>query len=107
MNLAPLLYIIRVPKRHLLFLIGGLFVAISAVFEISPIGLIDLLIVLLLLWGPLAAGLKESSSGLESLNAYISDCEQIDHYFWLLYGYLLHSLDITDPVTEALMILMS
>jgi hypothetical protein len=45
-------------------------------------------------------GLKKSSSGLESLNAYVSDYEQIDHHPRFLHGYLLHSLDITDPVTE-------
>jgi hypothetical protein len=40
------------------------------------------------------------SLGLESLYTYISDCEQINHHLWFLHGYLLHSLDIVDTITE-------
>jgi hypothetical protein len=52
MDLAPLLYVVRVTERPLLFLIGGLLAAIpaiSAVLAISPIGHVDLPIVLFLL----------------------------------------------------------
>jgi hypothetical protein len=73
---------------------------ISAIFAVSSIGHVDLLMVLLLLQGPLATRLKESSLGLGSLNAYVSDCRQIGHHFGLLQGYLLHSLDIADPITK-------
>jgi hypothetical protein len=47
-------------------------------------------------------GLKKSSTVLESLNAYISDREQINHHLWLLHGDLLHNLAIADPVTEVI-----
>jgi hypothetical protein len=81
MNLAPLLYIIRTTKRHLLFLIRGLLLAIpvistvSTIFTISFVSRVDFLIVLLLLGGPLAMGLKKSSPGLGSLNAHVSNCK--------------------------------
>jgi hypothetical protein len=45
-------------------------------------------------------GLKQSRLGLRSLDAYICNYKYIGHHFWLLHGYLLHNLDITDPVTE-------
>jgi hypothetical protein len=45
------------------------------------IGRVDFPIVLLLLRGPLTMGLKKSSPGLRSLDAYLNDCEQNDHHF--------------------------
>jgi hypothetical protein len=47
-------------------------------------------------------GLKKSSSDLGGLIAFISDCEQIGHRPRLLYEYLVHSLDIADPVMEGI-----
>jgi hypothetical protein len=38
--------------------------------------------------------------GFGSLYAYIGDCEQISHHFGLIHGYLFHSLDIADAITE-------
>jgi hypothetical protein len=52
MDLAPLLCVVRATKMHLLFLIRGLLAAkpmISAVLAVSPIGRVDLLIILLLI----------------------------------------------------------
>jgi hypothetical protein len=52
MDLAPLLYVVKASEGPLLFLIGGLLAVIpmiSAVFVISPIGHVDLLIIMLLL----------------------------------------------------------
>jgi hypothetical protein len=46
--------------------------------------------------------LKKSSPGLRSLNAYVSSCKQIGHHLGLLHGDLLHSLDVTDSVTESI-----
>jgi hypothetical protein len=40
--------------------------------------------------------------GFGGLYAYIGDCEQIDYRLGLLFGDLLHSLDITDPVVEGI-----
>jgi hypothetical protein len=57
---------------------------------------------LLLLRGPHDTGLKEYSPGLGSLNAYVDDYEQIGHHFWLLHCYLLHSLDIANPITKGI-----
>jgi hypothetical protein len=51
MDLAPLLCVMRAPERHLLFLFEGLLVAIPAisrVFAVSPIGHVDLPVILLL-----------------------------------------------------------
>jgi hypothetical protein len=42
------------------------------------------------------------SLGLESLYAYISDCEQISHRIGFFHGYLFHSLDIIDAITEGI-----
>jgi hypothetical protein len=81
MDLAPLLCIVRTTEMPLLFLIQGLLLVISvvsaasAIFAISLISCADFLIVLLLLRGPLAARLKESSPSLGRLNAYISNCK--------------------------------
>jgi hypothetical protein len=46
--------------------------------------------------------LKKSSPCLRSLNAYVSNCKQIGHCSGLLHGDLLHSLDITDSITESI-----
>jgi hypothetical protein len=79
MDLASLFYIIRVTEMPLLFLIRSLLLVIpviSAVFVIfatSLVSCVDFPTVLLLHRGPLAAGLKKSSSGLESLNEYVSN----------------------------------
>jgi hypothetical protein len=108
MDLAQLLYIVRATKRHFLFLIRGLLLVIptiftvSAIFAISLVSHVEFLIILLLLRGPLAAGLKKVSLGFRNLNAHVSDCEQIDHRSGLLYGDLLHSLDVTDSVAEGI-----
>jgi hypothetical protein len=102
MDIAPLLYIGMTLERHLLLLIRGLLLAIATIPVVSTVSRVDFWIIQLLLRGPLATGLKESSPGLESLNAYVSNCEQINHYFLLLYGYLVHSLDIAGPVTEGI-----
>jgi hypothetical protein len=40
-----------------------------------------------------------SSPDFGGLYAYIGDCEEIEHYLGLLHGDLLHSLDITNPIT--------
>jgi hypothetical protein len=45
-------------------------------------------------------GLKESSTSLGCLDAYVSDREQINHHLRLFHGDLLHGIDITDPITE-------
>jgi hypothetical protein len=80
-NLAPLLYIIKVMEWPLLFLIWRLLLAIptisavSTTFVISSVSCVDFPIVLFLLRGPLVAGLKKLSPGLRSLNAYINDCK--------------------------------
>jgi hypothetical protein len=58
---------------------------ISVILAISPVSCVDFPIVLLLLRGPLTAGLNKSNLG---------------HYLRLLHGYLIHSLDITDPVVK-------
>jgi hypothetical protein len=93
---------------HLLFLIRGLLLVISAIsmisaiFVISSVSHVDFSIVPLLLRGPLATRLKKLSLGFESLNAYVGDCEQISHHSWLLHNDLLHSLDVADTVTESI-----
>jgi hypothetical protein len=71
MDLAPLLYIVRVIERHLLFLIQRLLLVISVIsviFAISSVSCVDFLIILLLLQGPHVVGLKKSSPSFESLN---------------------------------------
>jgi hypothetical protein len=40
------------------------------------------------------------SSGFRSLYAYIGDHKQISQCFGLLQGYLFHSFDIVDAITE-------
>jgi hypothetical protein len=108
MDLTPLLCIIRATKMPLFFLIRGLLLAIpvifvvSVIFVISPVSCVDFPIVLFLLRGPLAVRLKNSIPGLESLNTYVSNCEQIGHHFGILHGDLLYSLDVTDSVMEGI-----
>jgi hypothetical protein len=46
--------------------------------------------------------LQKSSPGFGSLYAYIGDREQINHRFELLHGYLFHSFDIADTITEGI-----
>jgi hypothetical protein len=102
MDLAILLCFIRVMERPLYFLITGLLAMIpmiSAVLVISPIGHVDLLIVLLLLSGPLAMGLKELSPGLRCLDACVRDYEQIGHRLGFLH-YDLHGFDVTEFVVK-------
>jgi hypothetical protein len=76
--------------------------AISTIFVTSSVSCVDFLIILLLPRGPLAVGLKKLSPGFGSLNAYVSSCRQIDYHFGLLHGDLLHSLDVTDSITESI-----
>jgi hypothetical protein len=72
--------------------------AVAAIFMmISSVSCVDLPI-FLVLRGPFAAGLKESSPGLGSLYAHGCDREKIGNSLGLLHGDLLHSLQITDPV---------
>jgi hypothetical protein len=104
MDLAPLLYVVRVTKRHLLLLIRGLLLAVSAVSTvsaISPIIRVDCSVILLLLCGPLATRLKKSSPCFGSLDAYVRDCEQMGHRLRLLYGDLLRSLNVADSITKS------
>jgi ABC-type microcin C transport system permease subunit YejB len=75
MDLAPLLCIVRVMEIALLFLIRRLLLVIPAIFAISSVSCVDFPIILLLLWGPLATGLKKLSPGFISLNAYVSNCK--------------------------------
>jgi hypothetical protein len=111
-DLAPLLCIDRAMERYLLLLIIRLLLAISTISTISvisKIGCVDLPIVLLFLWGPLVTWFKESSSGLENINAYVSNYEQISHCLGLLHCDLLNSL-LNMSLTlspKALMISMS
>jgi hypothetical protein len=75
---------------------------ISMIPAVSAIGCVNLLIILLLLRGPLATGLKKPSPGLGSLNAYTSGCKKIGHHFGLLHGDLLNSLDTIHPITKSI-----
>jgi hypothetical protein len=103
MDLAPLFYVVRATERPPLFLIRGLLAAIPVIFTVlvvSLIGRVDLPIVLLLLWGPIAVWLKELSPGLGCHDACVYDCEQIGHRLGFLHGDLLHSLDVADSIAE-------
>jgi hypothetical protein len=75
---------------------------VSTILAISSISCVDFLIILLLLYGPLATRLKKLSLGFGSLNAYVSECEKIGHHSRLLYGDLLHSLDVADSIVEGI-----
>jgi hypothetical protein len=103
MDLTPLSCVVRAMERHLPFLIRGLLLVVfmvSVILAISSASRVDFPVVLLLLRGPLATGLKKSSLGFRSLNAYVRNCKQIGHHFGILHGNLLHSLDVADSVTE-------
>jgi hypothetical protein len=103
MDLRPLLCVVSTMERPLLFLIRGLLVVVSTIFAvlaISSVSHVDFPIVLLFLCGPLAMRLKKSSPGFESLNACVSDHEQIGHRLGLLHGDLFHGLDVADSVAE-------
>jgi hypothetical protein len=76
--------------------------AVSMILAISPVSYVDFPAILLLLHRAHATRLKKSRLGFESLNAYISDCEQIGHHSWLIHGVLLHSLDVADSITEGI-----
>jgi hypothetical protein len=102
MDLAPILYVIRVMERPLFFLIRGLITMITVVSVISPVSCVDFLIILLLLRGPLATRFKKSRLGLGSLYAYISNYEWISHRLGLLHDDLPHSLDIVEPVAQVI-----
>jgi hypothetical protein len=104
-DLAPLLEIIKVMKRPLLFLIRGLLAVIpviSAVLAVSLVGRVDLSIILLLLWGPLVMGLKELSPGLGCLDACVHNYEQIGHHLGFLHDDFLHGLDVADSIAEGI-----
>jgi hypothetical protein len=73
---------------------------VSVILVISPVSRVDFSVILLLLHGPLTTRLKKSSPCFESLNACVSDCEQIGHRLGLLHVDLLHSIDVADSVVE-------
>jgi hypothetical protein len=75
---------------------------VSMILAISWVSRVDFPVILLLLCRPLDMRLKKSSQGFRSLNAYVSDYEQIGHYFGFLHGYLLHSLEVPDSVVEGI-----
>jgi hypothetical protein len=110
MDLAPLLRVFKVLEMPICFQARGLLatiLTISVVLAISPIGHVDLPIILLLLWGPLATGLKESSSGLRCLDACVCDCEQIDHRLGFFIAISTMDMMSLTPLRKALMISMS
>jgi hypothetical protein len=72
------------------------------VLAISSVCRVDFPVVLLLLHGPLATRLRESSLGFISLNAGVSGREQINHHLGLLHGDILHSLDVADSIVEGI-----
>jgi hypothetical protein len=98
MNITPLFCIGS--ERPLLLLFEGLLAVVSVILAVSMIGRVNFPGVLLLLRGPLATRLKELSPSLRSLDAHVSDHEQIGHRFRLLHGYLLHSLDVANPIMK-------
>jgi hypothetical protein len=108
MDLTPLFCVVRVTERPLLLLIRVLLLVVSVVstvsmiLAISSVNHVDFLVILLLLCGPLTMRLKKSSLCFKSLNAYISEYEQICHHSRLLHGDLLHSLDVADSVMEGI-----
>jgi hypothetical protein len=75
---------------------------VSTILVMSSVSRVDFPIVLLLLYGPLAMGLKKLSLCFQSLNACVRDCGQISYRLVLLYDDLLDSLDIADSVTEGI-----
>jgi hypothetical protein len=103
MDLTPLLCVIRVTERPPLLLIRGLLLVVSTVstiLVISSVSRVDFLVILLLLHGPLTTRVKKSSPSFRSLNAYVSDYEQIGHHFRLLHCDLLRSLDVADSIVK-------
>jgi hypothetical protein len=100
MNITPVFCIGGTLERPLLLLFGGLFATISTILAIFMISCVDFPIVPFLLREPLAMGLKESSPGIRSFDAYVSDYEQIGHRLRLLHGYLIHNFDIANPIME-------
>jgi hypothetical protein len=106
MDLTPLLCVIRATERPILLLIRGLLVVVSVVSTVSTIlvmssvSRVDFPVVLLLLCGPLAMGLKKLSLCFQSLDACVRDYGQISYHLRLLYGDLLDSLDVADSVVE-------
>jgi hypothetical protein len=103
-NLAPLLRVIRTPKRLLLLFLRGLLGMISVVSSVlvnASISCVDLTTILLP-WGPLAPRFQKLSPSFGGLYEYIGDCEQIGHRLVLLHDELLHSLHIADPVMEGI-----
>jgi hypothetical protein len=45
---------------------------------------------------------KEPGSGLEGLNAEVSNYKKIDHRFRLFHGDLLHRLNVTDSIAQGI-----
>jgi hypothetical protein len=83
----------------------GLLLAVSAVSTVRVIysvSRVDFSVVLLLLHGPLTMRLKESSPDFRSLNACVSDREQICHYLGLFHSNLLNSLDVVTSIVKGI-----
>jgi hypothetical protein len=76
--------------------------AFSTILAISLVSRVDFLIVLLLLCGPLATGLKKSSPCFKILDARERNYKQMEHRLRFLHGDLLDSLDVTNFVTEGI-----
>jgi hypothetical protein len=102
MDLTPLFFTIVASEWSLLLLIWGLFPVVLVTFAVLLISSFDGvdLPVIPFSWWPLTTRLKKSSPDFGSLYAYIGDHEQISHHFGLLHGYLFHSFDIVDAITE-------
>jgi hypothetical protein len=96
-NLTPLLRVIGTLKRPLLFLLRGLLTVesvVSSVPVIASVSCVDLAII--------SCVIQESCSGIRSLYAYISDCEQINYHLRLLHGNLINNFDIADPIVKGI-----
>jgi hypothetical protein len=103
MDFAPLLCAVGVSEESHFLLIWRLFSAVavsSAVLLISFRG-VDLPIIPSS-WWPLTTRLQKSSPGFGDFYAYIGNREQISHRFGLLHGYLFHSFEINDTITEGI-----
>jgi hypothetical protein len=101
MDLAPLLCVIRATKGPLLFLIRGLLIVISTVFAVSPIGHIDLPIILLFLWGSLAVDSRNrarASDALMQVFATASRLATVLGFFMVIYYTVLMSLSSSRKV---------
>jgi hypothetical protein len=102
MDLTPLFCVIGASEGYLFLLIWELFSTVpvsSVVLLISSFRGVDLPVIPFS-WWPLATRLQKLSPGFGSLYAYIGVREQINHRFGLLHGYLLHSFNIVDAITE-------